>query len=30
MLKENDNELCIELDPGMALEQVIIQRQVCV
>ena len=29
-VKENDNELCIELDPGMAFEQVIIQRQVCV
>lgn len=29
-VKENDNELCIELDPVWLLEQVIIQLQVCV
>ena len=28
--KEADEELCIELDPGMALEQEIIRLQVCV
>ena len=30
MLKENDNELCIELDPGIAFGTGDHQRQVCV